>query len=134
MFALSPWSLARRAAAARRGVLLFVVAAVLFGFGLHAARACVHPGGTPAQVGVADEPDPCHGAVDLAQAACEAHCRTDAQPGRLTSGFDLPPAAPLDIVAVLVPVAPPTTPAFVAAPPRRDTGPPLHLLLHRLLR
>jgi hypothetical protein len=134
MFALSPWSLGRRAACGRRAVLLLVLAALLYGFGMHAARACV-PGASAAvhhsaSVGVA----PCHGEIDVAQGACEVVCNTDTQSGRASLSFDLPAAAPLDLFASLAPPAPVGALALDAAPPRRDTGPPLHILLHRLLR
>jgi hypothetical protein len=136
MFFLSPWALARRTANGRRAVLLFVVAAMLYGFGMHAARACVP---TAAAVGayghaVQQSGHPCQGEIDPAQAACETHCNTDAQSGRVSLSFDFPAAAPLDLTASLAPLAPVGPPEPEIAPPRRDTGPPLHILLHRLLR
>lgn len=137
MSALSPWSLARRAAAGRRGVLLLVLAALLYGFAMHAARACQQPGAIAgAQDIAAVQGAPCHhGEADVAQAACEAHCRTDAQSSRLSLSFDLPAAAPADLVAApLAPLLPARTVVPDTAPQRRDTGPPLHILLHRLLR
>jgi len=134
MFALAPWSLARRAAFGRRAVLLFVLAALLYGFGMHAARACAHNTVVSAQQGVMSDGHPCHGDADLAEAACEAHCRTDTQSGRLSLSFDLPAAAPLDVAPSLAPPAPIGPLALDVAPPRRDAGPPLHILLHRLLR
>jgi hypothetical protein len=105
MFALSPWSLGRRAASGRRAVLLLVLAALLYGFGLHAARACV-PGASAAvhhsaSVGVA----PCNGEIDVAQGACEVVCNTDTQSGRASLSFDLPAAAPPDLFASLAPPA-----------------------------
>jgi hypothetical protein len=134
MFAWGPWSLARRAAFPRRAVLLLVLAALLYGFGMHAARACAHNSAVVAQLGTMPAGHPCHGDVDLAEAACEAHCHTDAQSGRLSLSFDLPAAVPLEVVPSMAPPAPIGPLAFDAAPPRRDTGPPLHILLHRLLR
>jgi hypothetical protein len=134
VIALSPWSLARRTAAARRAVLWLLLAALLFGFGMHAARACVP--GVPAAAHHAAGGSPCHGEpdIDLAEAACEAHCRTDIQSGRASPSFDLPPAAPADLSASMAP-PPPVGPLTVAhAEPCRGTGPPLHILLHRLLR
>jgi hypothetical protein len=81
------------------------------------------------------EASPCHHAeADVAQVACEAHCRTDAQSSRLSLSFDLPEAAPAGFVTWLAPLLPATIATPEAAPPRRDTGPPLHILLHRLLR
>ncbi len=131
--ALNPWSVACRADSARRALLLVLLAALLFGFGLHAARACVPAAATAALLGA--EHGPCHGnqEFDLAEAACETHCHTEVQSGRLAAAFDLPVAMPLGLAAALAPALPP--PVIVAIPPaRRDTGPPLHLLLHRLLR
>jgi hypothetical protein len=134
MFAFAPWSLARRATIGRRAVLLLVLAALLYGFGMHAARACAHNSLAMAQAsGVAGAP-PCHGEIDIAEAACEAHCRTDTQSGRVSLSFDLPAAAPPDLTAALAPPAPVGPLAPEIAPPRRDPGPPLHILLHRLLR
>lgn len=135
MLALAPWSLARRAAFGRRAVLLLVLAALLYGLGLHAARACAHGSAVLAQQAALAGNPPCHhGDVDVAEAACEAYCRTDTQSGRASPSFDLPAAAPLDFAPSLVPPAPVGPLALDAAPPRRDTGPPLHILLHRLLR
>lgn len=135
MFALAPWSLARRAAVGRRAVLLLVLAALLYGFGIHAARACVHNPVVLEAAGAPAGDPPCHhGEIDVAEAACEAHCRTDTQSGRLSLSFDVPAAAPLDVVPSLAPPAPIGLLAFAASPPRGDTGPPLHILLHRLLR
>ena len=134
MLAWAPWSLARRAAFPRRAVLLFVLAALLYGFGMHAARACAHQSPVIAQLNAMPDGHPCHGDVDLAEAACEAHCRTDTQTGRLSLSFDLPAAAPLELAPSLAPPPPIAQLALDAAPPRRDTGPPLHILLHRLLR
>ncbi len=137
MAALSPWSLARRVAG-RRGVLLFVIAAMLYGFGLHAALACqpaVKTGVAVSDVVAAVHGSPCHhDEADVAQAACEAHCRTDTQSSRLSLSFDLPEAALTGFapVPLPVPLAGPSAPD--ASPLRRDTGPPLHILLHRLLR
>jgi hypothetical protein len=135
MFALAPWSLARRAAHGRRAVLLLVLAALLYGFGMHAARACV-PSSAAAHHTAISGGHPCHGEadVDLAQAACELHCHTDTQSGRSSLSFEFPAAAPLDLTASLAPLAPVGPPEPEFAPPRRDTGPPLHILLHRLLR
>lgn len=135
MSVLSPWTLARRAERGRRAVLLFVLAALLYGFGLHAARACVPHTAPPTSHAAADGV-PCHGTgeIDVAEAACEVHCRTDVQTGRLSLAFDLPAAAPLPVPYV---PAPPllTGPLLLAdAAPSGDTGPPLHILLHRLLR
>lgn len=134
MFALAPWSLARRAAFGRRAVLLLLLAALLYGFGMHAARACAHRLPAVAQLNAMPEEHPCHGDIDVAKAACEAHCQTDTQSGRLSPSFDLPAAAPLDVLPALAPAAPIGPLALDVAPPRRDTGPPLHILLHRLLR
>jgi hypothetical protein len=135
MFAWTPWSLARRTAAGRRAAVLLVLAALLYGFGMHAARACADGLVAVAQAGDPVGDPPCHhGDIDVAQAACEAHCRTDTQSGRLSLGFDLPPAAPVDLVATLAPPIPTGPPLPEVAPPRRDSGPPLHILLHRLLR
>jgi hypothetical protein len=135
MFALAPWSLARRTVAGRRAVLLLVLAAVLYGFGMHAARACVHAAVAVAQAGSLAAEPPCHhGEVDVAEAACEAHCRTDTQSGRLSLSFDLPAAAPVDFAATPAPPVPTKALVVAFAPARRDTGPPLHIVLHRLLR
>ena len=134
MFALTPWSLARRAAVGRRTVLLLVLAALLYGFGIHAARACAHNRVATAQESGVSGGHPCHGEIDLAQAACETHCKSDAQSGRASPSFELPAAAPLPLAASMAPRAPIGLIALDAAPPRRDTGPPLHILLHRLLR
>jgi hypothetical protein len=134
MFALSPWSLARRADFGRRALLLLMLAALLYGFGLHAARACVPSAPAAAHHGTSQGGSPCHGDIDVAQAACEALCNTDTQSGRASLSFDLPAATPLDLSASLAPPAPLGPLARDTAPPRRDTGPPLHILLHRLLR
>jgi hypothetical protein len=137
MFALTPWSLARRARAGRRAVLLLVLAALLYGFGMHAARACVTTPSTAAHHAASHGGPPCHGAadadVDVAGAACEAHCRTDTQTGRSVPNFDLAAVMPPDLAAGLAPEVPADLSAPVAAPPRRDSGPPLHILLQRLL-
>jgi hypothetical protein len=104
---------------------------------MHAARACVHDpvAVAGAQAGdLADDPPCHHGDVDVAEAACEVHCRTDTQSGRLSLTFDLPPAAPLNAPLPSAPVAAVVLPLADLAPPRGDTGPPLHILLHRLLR
>lgn len=138
MPAFTPWSLARRAASGRRAVLLLTLAALLYVFGMHAARACGHVASASAQHSTAAAP--CHGEddgdldVDLAQAACEAHCRTDAQSGRVSPSFDLPAAAPLSVALAPEPAAARESLVLAGAPPRGDTGPPLHILLHRLLR
>jgi hypothetical protein len=136
MLALAPWSLARGNARGRRAVLLLLLAALLYGFGLHAARACNHAAATALHQAAASAGSPCHGNgdIDIAEAACEAHCRTDVQSGRSSPSFDLPPAVPLDLTAALMPQHPVATVATGLAPARRDTGPPLHILLHRLLR
>ena len=137
MSAWAPWSLARRAAFGRRAVLLLVLVALLYGFGMHAARACVHDPvvAAGAQAGDLAGDPPCHqGDVDVAEAACEVHCRTDTQSGRLSLTFDLPPAAPLNVPPPPALVAAVVLPVADLAPPRGDTGPPLHILLHRLLR
>jgi hypothetical protein len=135
MFAWAPWSLARRAACGRRAVLLLVLAALLYGFGMHAARACAHNTAAIAQAASPAGAPPCHhGDVDVAEAACEAHCRTDTQSSRLPTTFDLPAAAPLEVVPSLAPPPPIAQLALDDATPRRDTGPPLHILLHRQLR
>lgn len=132
-----PWTLARRADRGRRALLLFVLAALLYGFGLHAARACAQHSAPPQQQHAA-EASPCHGQmsvdIDVAEAACELHCRTDVQSGRLTLSFDLPAAAPAPAPVVVAPAAPIERLALFEPPPRGDTGPPLHILLHRLLR
>jgi hypothetical protein len=136
MFFLTPWSLARRAVCGRRSVLLLVLAALLYGFGMHAAKAC-QPGMNTAHPASVSAGEPCHhGAaeVDLAEAACEVHCRTDTQTGRTSVGFDLAAVAPAVLIATLAPVDPLEPAALDVAPPRRDSGPPLHILLHRLLR
>lgn len=135
MLTLSPWTLARRAAAGRRGVLLFVLAALLYGFGMHAARACQPAAFAGAPDAAVVPGSPCHhGDLDVAQTACEAHCRTDAQSSRLSPSFDLPEAAPASFGAPPAPLLPAGFAAPDTAPQRRDTGPPLHILLHRLLR
>lgn len=134
MFALSPWSLARRAAYGRHAVLLLMLAALVYGFAMHAARACVPASAAAIQASGPIGGEPCHGELDVAQAACEAHCRADAQSGRVSFGFDLPAAVPLDLSALLLSSVPAGPRMLAAAPARRDTGPPLHILLHRLLR
>jgi len=135
MSALAPWSIARRAAFGRRAVLLLLLAALLYGFGIHAARACAHNLAAIGQAAAVASAPPCHhGDIDLAEAACEAHCNTDTQTGRLSVSFDLPAAAPLGVPTALAPPPPIGLLAFDASPPRGDTGPPLHILLHRLLR
>jgi hypothetical protein len=131
-----PWTLARQAGRSRHALLLLVLAALLYGFGLHAARACVQH--SAPQEHVAAGAGPCHGQsgvdVDVAEAACELHCRTDVQSGRLSLSFDLPAAAPAPAV-VTAPAAPvDLLAALVEEPPRGSSGPPLHILLHRLLR
>jgi hypothetical protein len=131
---LTPWSLARRAAFGRRTVLLLVLAALLYCFGMHAARACVHDPLAVEPSSATAEGHPCHGEVDVAEAACEVHCRTDTQSGRLSLSFDLPAAAPLNVAPLPAPAEPVVLLLADLAPPRRDTGPPLHILLHRLLR
>lgn len=132
----SPWSLGRRAAAGRRGLVLFVLAALLYALAMHAARAC-----QPLVQAAFDESatiaSPCHHGQDeanAAQAACEAHCRADAQPSRDTLSVDLPEAALAPFAQPAAPVPALPTTAAQASPPARDCGPPLHLLLHRLLR
>lgn len=135
MPALTPWSLARRAAVARRAVLLLVLAALLYGFGMHAARACAHQTAAIAQATSQAGSPPCHhGEADVAEAACEVHCRTDTQSGRLSLSLDLPAAAPLGFLPPPAVPAPVLLLALDVAPARRDSGPPLHILLHRLLR
>ena len=134
MFAWAPWSLARRAAFGRRAVLLLVLAALLYGFGMHAARACVHDPLVVAPSSATAQGHPCHGEIDIAEAACEVHCRTDTQSGRLSLSFDLPAPAPLAVAPPPAPPAPVVLLVADLAPPRGDTGPPLHILLHRLLR
>jgi hypothetical protein len=138
MFALSPWTLARRAADGRRITLLLVIAALLYGFGLHAARACVP---APAMQGslqwhIDRSSAGCHGdsGAHVADAACEAHCRADLQSSRAAFSFDLPAAAPADFAAPVTPLPLPESMALALAPAPRDTGPPLHILLQRLLR
>lgn len=135
MFALTPWSLARRAQAGRRAVLLLVLAALLYGFGMHAARACVTTPATAAHHALPHADATCHGAadVDVAGAACEAHCRTDTQTARSAANLDLSAVAPPDLSAGLASEVPADLSAPEAAPPRRDSGPPLHILLQRLL-
>ncbi len=135
MFALTPWSLARRAHAGRRAVLLLVLAALLYGFGMHAARACATTPATAAHHAAPHGGPPCHGTadVDVAGAACEAHCRTDTQTGRSAASLDLAAVVPPDLGAALAPQVPADLSAPVTAPPRRDSGPPLHILLQRLL-
>jgi hypothetical protein len=134
MLALSPWSLGRRAACGRRAVLLLVLAALLYGFGLHAARACMPSASAAVSHSASAGGNPCHGEIDVAQAACEVVCNTDTQSGRASLSFDLPAAAPLDLSVSLAPPTPVGSLTLATAPPRRDTGPPLHILLHRLLR
>lgn len=134
MFVLAPWSIARRAAFGRRTVLLIVVAALLYGIGMHAARACAPGASAAVHQSAAAVDNPCHGEIDVARGACEALCNTDTQSGRVSPSFDLPVAAPLDLSASLTPPSPVGPLVLVAAPTRRDTGPPLHILLHRLLR
>jgi len=132
---LTPWSLARRTAVGRRAVLLLVLAALLYGFGMHAARACAHQTAVMAQASSQAGSPPCHhGEADVAEAACEVHCRTDTQSGRLSLSFDLPAAAPLGFLPPPAAPAPVLLLALDVAPARRDGGPPLHILLHRLLR
>jgi len=135
MFSLTPWSLARRVDRGRRAVLLLLLAALLYGFGLHAARACVTNLSTAAQHAVPHDGQPCHGdsGIGVSEAACEAHCRTDAQTGRHSPSFDLMAAAPPNLSAALVPEAPADLSTPEAAPPWRSSGPPLHILLQRLL-
>jgi hypothetical protein len=132
---LSPWTLARRADRGRRAVLLFALAALLYGFGLHSARACI-PHATPTTHHATAEGIPCHGTteIDIAEAACEVHCRTDVQSGRLSLVFDLPAAAPLPAPPAPEPPALIDPLVLADALPPGDTGPPLHILLHRLLR
>ena len=74
---------------------MLVLAALLYALGMHAARAC-HPVSTEQIGGVAVvQGTACHqDEPDAAQAACEAHCRNDAQSGRLSLSFDLPAAMP----------------------------------------
>lgn len=135
MLASTPWSLARGAAIGRRSVLLLALAALLYCFGMHAAQACAHGAAAVMQAGNLAGDAPCHHQdVDVAEAACEAHCRTDTQSGRLSLSFDLPAAVPVALAVTLAPATPAEPPATESAPPRRDTGPPLHILLHRLLR
>jgi hypothetical protein len=134
MSAWAPWSLARRVAFGRRAVLLLVLTTLLYGFGMHAARACAHQLPVIAQLSAMPEQHPCHGDIDVAKGACEAHCQTDTQSGRVSPGFDLPAAAPVEVTASLVPPPPIEQLALADAAPRRDNGPPLHILLHRLLR
>ena len=115
MFAWAPWSLARGTATGRRAVLLLVLAALLYGFGMHAARACAPSTSMPAHHAAAVGGQPCHGehVVDVAEAACEAHCRADTQSGRLSFSFDLPAAAPLkERARMIVPWPPGAEPAF----------------------
>jgi len=95
MFALAPWSLARRAAHGRRAVLLLVLAALLYGIGMHAARACAPAAAAAVHHSAIAAGNPCHGEIDVAQAACEALCNTDTQSGRASPSFDLPAAAPV---------------------------------------
>ena len=132
---MSPWSLARRVSGGRRGIVMLVLAALLYALGMHAARAC-HPVSTEQIGGVAVvQGTACHqDEPDAAQAACEAHCRNDAQSGRLSLSFDLPAAMPTGIVQALVLPLAPQVSVPELAPGRRDSGPPLHILLHRLLR
>lgn len=136
MLDFSPWSLARRADRGRRAVLLLALAALLYVFGMHAARACGHVASASVKHNAAASPchDEANADVDLAQAACEAHCRTDTQTSRVSPSFDLPAAAPLCFALTPAPPASVESLTLAAAPPRGDTGPPLHILLHRLLR
>lgn len=137
MLAMTPWSLARRSAAGRRGVVMILLTVLLYALCMHAARAChpaaaaVHHGAevvAEAHCGGGDED------VDVAQAACEAHCRNDAQSSRLSLSFDLPAAAPAVFAPPAAPMPPAQSPAPGFAPELHDWGPPLHILLHRLLR
>lgn len=136
MLAMTPWSLARRSAAGRRGVVMILLTVLLYALCMHAARAChpaaaVHYGAevvAGAHCGGGDED------VDVAQAACEAHCRNDAQSSRLSLSFDLPAAAPAVFAPPAAPMPPAQSPAPGFAPELHDWGPPLHILLHRLLR
>jgi hypothetical protein len=133
--AFAPWSIARGSAVSRQVLLLLVLGALLYGFVVHAARACVQAA-APAQaeaLASGSPSDHCHESEAAALTACESHCRADAQSSRASLSFDLPAAAPLDAA---VPLAPIITLAASdgAAPPPRDSGPPLHVLFHRFLR
>lgn len=117
---------------------MFVLGALLYALCMHAARAC-HPAAlpaAPATAAVAVASTHCGEGeeVDVAQAACEAHCRNDAQTSRLSLSSDLPAAD----LAVFAPASAPLLPAHASVPETppelRDWGPPLHILLHRLLR
>jgi len=115
-------------------LLLFVLVALLLGFGMHAARACQH-----AVLGTGDlsivDPGPCHhGEIDVAQVACETHCRTDTQPSRSSTSIDVPEAAPAAFAVLPSPLPPVVTGAPVSVPQVRDRHRLLHLLLLRLLR
>jgi len=138
MFDMSPWTLARRATGGRHAALLLVIAALLYGFGMHAARACAPVAAAQGslQWQIDRTGDGCHGNSEahVADAACEAHCRADVQSSRAAFSFDLPAAAPADFAAALTPPLPPKPMALALAPVLRDTGPPLHILLQRLLR
>ncbi len=131
------WSIARNDGATRRVLLLLMLGALLYGFGVQAARACLPTvlashAHHAALTGLAAEP--CHDDAGVVQLVCESHCRTDAQSARLSFSFDLPVAAPLDAPrpAAPLPLAAPGDSG--AEPPLRDSGPPLHVLFHRFLR
>jgi hypothetical protein len=131
-----PWTLARRADRSRRALLLLVLAALLYGFGMHAARACAPVTALQANLQWQTDGDGCHGesGAPVADAACEAHCRADVQSSRAAFSFDLPAAAPADFAASLALPGLPETLTLALAPVPRDPGPPLHILLQRLLR
>ena len=135
--ALAPWSLARRTGNARRALLLLMLGALLYGFGVLAARACLPTVlATHMQaVAVASaEPAPCHGDAGITQAVCESHCRTDVQNSRISLNFDLPAAVPLETAIPVTPIIAVALSDSDPSLPSRDGGPPLHVLFHRYLR
>ena len=129
-----PWGLARRSPCGRRAVLMMLVAALLFGLGMHPSRACTQAAARALEPVMSADSGPCHGEdLEVAHAACETYCQSDTQSGRVSTLADLPVAAPA-VHAALVPLSPASRFAWTAAPLPRDSGPPLHILLHRLLR
>lgn len=135
--AATPWSIARRAGVVRRTLMLLMLGTLLFGLGVQAARACLPTVlATHAHAADADGGDgaPCHGEAGVVQLVCESHCRADTQSARLSFGFDLPAAAPLDAPRPAAPLLLAALDAGDNAAPPPGSGPPLHLLFHRFLR
>jgi hypothetical protein len=113
---------------------MMFMAALLFGLGMHPARACTQAAARAAEQVLSAGSGPCHGeGLEVAQAACETYCQSDTQSGRVSSLADLPVAAPA-AHAAFVPLPPASRFAWTATPRPADSGPPLHILLHRLLR